>query len=91
MKYQDFKLIMFTNFHFFFVLSMLRVGGGGFVDKIMRENYLKKLLLQKVEHCVKILNTRGWFTVISDTRRTFNLSSDVILNYLESFPTLFAL
>ena len=44
-KYQDFKLIMFANFHFF-VLSMLRVGGG-FVDKIMRENYLKNFYYKR--------------------------------------------
>ena len=43
-KYQDFKLIMFTNFHFFFVLSMLR---GGVVDKIMRENYFKNFYYKR--------------------------------------------
>ena len=38
-KYQDFKSIMFTNFHFF---SFIHVAWrGGVVDKILRENYFE--------------------------------------------------
>ena len=45
-KYQDFKLIMFTNFHFFSFYPCC-VWGGGFVDKIMRENYLKNFYYKR--------------------------------------------
>ena len=52
---------------------------------------LTLLFCSRNPEIIVVVYTCGSFTVISDTRRTIDLTNDVISNYLESISTLLAL